>query len=95
MASINSINYQLRIWRQKTLNLSPIEAHFGRKANTPLSKISTDSNPNTLTYEPILNKYFDPETIRWGELFSKYRLENGNRSDDEIERKRSTLSHNS
>ena len=64
------------------------------QANTPLNKISTDSNPNTLTYGPILNKYLDPETVRWGELISKYRWENGNRSDDEIERKRSTLSHN-
>ena len=34
-ASINSIMYQLRICRQKTINISPFlfEAHFGRKNN--------------------------------------------------------------
>ena len=48
-ASINSIICQLRICRQKTINLSTLEAHFGRKANAPLSNISTDPNPNTLT----------------------------------------------
>ena len=32
-ASINSIIYQLQICRQKTINISPFEAHFGRKAN--------------------------------------------------------------
>ena len=32
----------------KTRNLSPFEVHFGRNTNTPLSKISTEPNPNTL-----------------------------------------------
>ena len=36
-ASINSIIYQLRICRQKTINISPFEARFGRKADTPLA----------------------------------------------------------
>ena len=49
-ASINSIFYQLRICRQKTINISPFEAHFGRKPNTPLSKISMEADPNSLTY---------------------------------------------
>ena len=46
-ASINSIIYQLRICRQKTINISPFEAHFGRKANTPLSKITTQPDPKS------------------------------------------------
>ena len=49
-ASINSIIYQLRICRQNTINISPFEAHFGRKANIPLINISTDSDPSSLTY---------------------------------------------
>ena len=48
-ASINSIIYQLRICRQKTINISPFEAHFGRKANTPLSNITTKPDPKSLT----------------------------------------------
>ena len=51
-----------------TINLSPYEAHFGRKANTPLSNFLTEPNPNTLIFKPILNKYLDMETVRWDEL---------------------------
>ena len=68
--SINSIFYQIRICRQRTINLSPFEAHFGRKAKTPLSNISTEPDPNTLTYELILNKKLEMETVRWDELIS-------------------------
>ena len=49
--SINSIIYQLRVCRQKSVNVSPFEAHFGRKANTPLSNISTKPDPSRLTYK--------------------------------------------
>ena len=69
-ASINFIIYQLRICRQKTINISPLEAHFGRKANTPLNNISTEPDPSTLTYKPIYKKYLDMETVRWDELTS-------------------------
>ena len=41
-ASTNSIIYQLPICRQKTIIISPFDAHFGRKANTPLSIFSTN-----------------------------------------------------
>ena len=53
--SINSKIYQLRICRQKTIIISPFEALFGRKANTTLSNISTETDPNSLTYKRILN----------------------------------------
>ena len=54
-ASINSIIYQLRICRRKTIIVSPFEAHFGRKANTPLSNISTKPDPSRVTNKNILN----------------------------------------
>ena len=54
-ASIDLIIYQRRICRQKTINRSPFEAHFERKAKKFSSNISTEPNPNTLTCEPILN----------------------------------------
>ena len=67
-ASINSIIYQLRICRQKTINVSPFEAHFGRKANTPLCNISTKPDPSSLTYKNISKKFLDLETVRWEDL---------------------------
>ena len=84
-ASINSIIYQLRICRQKTINVSPFEAHFGRKANTPLSNISTKPDPSCLTYKNILNKYLELETVRWEELITEENLDNEERSDIEFD----------
>ena len=55
----------------KAINVSPFEAHFGRRANIPLSNISTKPDPSSLTYKNVLNKYLDLETVRWEELFSK------------------------
>ena len=88
-ASINSIIYQLRICRQKTINISPFEAHFGRKANTPLSIVRTKPDPKSLTYKKISNKYLDLETVRWEELISD---DNEGRSDTEIELNKDILS---
>ena len=84
-ASINSIIYQLRICRQKTINISPFEAHFGRKANTPLSNITTKPDPKSLTYKNILNKYLDLETVRWDQLIKDENWTNEERSDTEVE----------
>ena len=68
------------------LNLSPFEAHFGRKVNTHLSNISTETNPNTLTYVPILNKYLDFETMSWDELIPDEQWDEENWSDVVFER---------
>ena len=91
-ASINSKIYQLLICRQKTINISPFEAHFGRKANTPLSNISTETDPNSLTYKRILNKYLDLETVRWEELISEENWDVDARSDIELEINKDKLS---
>ena len=91
-ASINSIIYRLRICRQKTINISPFESHFGRKANTPLSNISTEPDPNSLTHKRILNNYLDLETVRWEELISEENWDVDPRSNTEMEHNRDKLS---
>ena len=91
-ASINSIIYQLRICRQKSINISPFEAHFGRKAHTPLSNITTKPDPKSLTFKNIINKYLDLETVRWEELISDENWDNEGRSDTEIELSKDRLS---
>ena len=92
-ASIHSIIYQLRICRQKTIKISPFEAHFGRKANTPLSNISTKPDPKNLTYKHILNKYLDLETVSWDKLISEENWDVEARSDTELEHNRDKLSN--
>ena len=91
-ASINSIIYQLRICRQKTINISPFEADFGRKTNTPLSNISTKPDSSRVTYKRILNKYLDMETVRCKELISKDNWDTKTRSDLEMEQNKDKLS---
>ena len=78
--------------RQKTINISPFEAHFGRKANTPLSSITTEPDPKSLTYKNILNKYLDLETLRWKELIADENWTNEERSDTDIELNKDRLS---
>ena len=83
--SINSIIYQLRICRQKTVKISPFEAHFGRKANTPIINITTKPDSKSLSYKNILNNHLDFETVRWDELITDDNWNNEERSDIEIE----------
>ena len=67
-AALKSIIYQLCICKHKTTKFSPFESHFGRKANTPLSNISTQPKSSDLSYEKILNHYLDEETVTPNEL---------------------------
>ena len=76
----------------KTINISPFEAQFGRKANTPLSNISTELDPSSLTYKRILNKCSDVETVRWEELISEDNIDTEARSDIELEQIRDRFS---
>ena len=63
-----------------TINLSPFEAHFGRKANTSLRNISTESTSFTLIFEPTLYTNLDLKTVCWDELILEKRWDDANRS---------------
>ena len=83
--ALKSIIYQLRICKHKLTKLSPFESHFGRKANTLLSNISTKPNSSDLSYEKFLNLYLDEETVTPNKLLPEEHWGN-DRSDDEVER---------
>ena len=55
--------YQLRICKQNTTKVTPFQAHFRKKPNTPLSNISTIQKSSNLSYENILNHYLDAATV--------------------------------
>ena len=61
--AIKSIVYQLRICKQKTTNVTPFQAHFGRKPNTPLNNISTIPKSSNLSYENNVRHYLDADTV--------------------------------
>ena len=80
-----SIVYQLRICKQKTTNVTPFQAHFGRKPNTPLSNISTIPKSSNLSYENILHHYLDPDTVPVEDYLDDNGWVTGDRSDILIE----------
>ena len=84
-AALKSIIYQLRICKHKATKLLPFESHFGRRANTLLSNISTKPNSYDLSYEKNLNHYLDEETATPNELLPEEHWGN-DRSDDGKER---------
>ena len=91
-AALKSILYQLRICKHKTTKISPFESHFGRKANTPLSNISTEPNSSDLSYEKILNHYLDEEKVKPNELLPENHWGNY-RSDEELEKNMCTATN--
>ena len=53
--AIISIVNQLPICKQQTTNVTPFQAHIGRKPKTPLSNKSTNPKSSNLSYENNLN----------------------------------------
>ena len=83
--AIKSIVYQLRICKQKTTNVTPFQAHFGRKPNTPLGNISTVPKSSYLSYEDILHHYLDADTDPVEDYLDENGWVTGDRSDILIE----------
>ena len=83
--AIKSIVYQLCTCKQKTTNVTPFQAHFGRKPNTPLSNISTIPKSSKLSYENILHHYLDADPVPVEDYLDDNGLVTGDPSDIPIE----------
>ena len=83
--AIKSIVYQLRIFNQKTTSVTPFQALFGIKPNTPLSNISTVPKSSNLSYENILHHYLDADTVPVKDYPDDIGWETGDRRDILIE----------
>ena len=79
--AVKSIVDQLRICKQKTTNVTPFQAHFGRKPNTPRSNISTIPKSSNLSYENILHHYLDADTVPVEDCLDDKGWVTGDRSD--------------
>ena len=75
----------MRIFKQKTIKISPFEAHFRRKPNTPLSLIATKPTLSNLSYENIVNHYLDEDTVTPEAILPDDKWVNGHRSNIEAE----------
>ena len=71
--------------QQKTTNVTPFQAHFGRKPNTPLSNIRTIPKSSNLSYESILHHYLDADTVPVEDYLDNNEWVSGSRSDIFIE----------
>ena len=83
--AIKSIVYQLRICKQKTTNLTPFKAHFGRKPNTSLSNIITITKSSNLSYKNVLYHYLDADTVPVEDYLDDNGWVTGERSDIIVE----------
>ena len=83
--AIKSIVYHLRICKQKTTNVTPFQAQFGRKPNTPLSNISTIPKSSNLSYENILHHYLDADRVPVEDYLDENGWVTGDQSDILIE----------
>ena len=71
--ALQNISFELRTCRKKNSKLSPFEAHYGRKANTALSIITSKPNIKNLNWSNILKYYLDENIIGEDELISQDR----------------------
>ena len=53
----------MRISKQKTIDFTPFEAHFGIKCNSPISNITTKPKHKHLNNNKIIKHYLDEDTI--------------------------------
>ena len=83
--AIKIIIHQLRICKQKTTKISPFEAQFGQKPNTPLSVITTKPKWSNLSYKKIVKHYLDEDTVTPEATLLNDKWVNGYRSDIEEE----------
>ena len=62
-SSVAEIRKTLRITPHGTTNITPFEVHMGRKANTPLSNITTKSSPSNLIWENAKHACLDRKNL--------------------------------
>ena len=85
--SLYAIIQRLRISKQKTIEITPFEAHFHRKCNTPIYNITTEPNNKNLNYNKIIKHYLDEDTIPGrAYLTEEQRSDTALCSDTEIEK---------
>ena len=73
--------------KQKTIEITPFEAHFRRKFNTPFSNITKKSNNKNLNFNKIIKHYLDADTIQGRSYLTEQQwADSGNCLDVEIEK---------
>ena len=61
---ISAIKENIKLIPNTTTKITPFEAHFGRKPNTPTSNLVTHPNKKNLTYSKMKQLYLDKKILR-------------------------------
>ena len=83
--ALKTIFHQLQICKQKTTKISPFEAHFGGKPNTPMSVIATKPKLSNLSYKIIVIHKLDEDTVTSDAVLPDDKWLNGYKSGIEVE----------
>ena len=81
--SLRQIAEELRICQKKAINVSPLEAHFGRRANTPKTNLTSTPNSVNLKLPYVQPHYLDDTIMGEDELISDKRWEQEDLNSDE------------
>ena len=74
----------LRITPHSVTTISPLEAHMGRKPNTPLSNVATSSSPDNLNWESAKHASLDRKNLTKPPLPADVRHDLQRWSEDEV-----------
>ena len=83
----------LRITPHGVTKVSPFEAHMGRKPNTPLSNIVTNSSPNNLNWERAKHACLDQKNLTKPPLPAEVMHDLERWSEDEIQVRKKETPH--
>ena len=83
-SDVAEIMKTLRITSHGVTQISPFEAHMGRKPNTPLSNIATNSTPNNLNWENAKHACLDRKNLTKPPLPAEIMLDLQRWSEDDV-----------
>ena len=83
----------LRITPHGVTKISPFEAHMGRKPNTPLSNIATNSSPNNLNWESAKHACLDRKNLTKPPLPAEVMHDLERWSEDEVQVRKKEKPH--
>ena len=70
-SALQNLSFELRTCRKKNSKLSPFEAHYGRKANTAITNITSKPNKKNLNWSNTLKYYLGDNIVGEEELISQ------------------------
>ena len=82
---LTNIIENIRLLPNTKTKISPFEAHFGRKANTEISKITTKTSHKNLTYKNVTKYCLDKKLLKQSALTMEDIWKRDGESEDDLD----------